>query len=142
MSIRLQILSDCHLEFNNYIYEIPETDADIICLLGDIGVGLSAYKWAIKQSELLNKDIVMINGNHELYNNDLSLYEQAYDYTKGTKVHFLENDIFIYKDYRFLGCTLWSDFEAYGPVAKTHALLSAPKYISDYSYIRGFTPEQ
>lgn len=138
--IKLMPISDCHLEFRNYTYWIEPNDADIICLLGDMGVGPQAVEWSMFESERLNKPIMFLNGNHEYYNYDLGLLQTFREMTKGTKVTILENDIYEFMGYRFLGCSLWSDFSSYGPVGKTHALLNATKFISDFTYIKNFTP--
>jgi hypothetical protein len=53
-SMKLQILSDLHLEMVKppYSWRIPETEAEVVVLAGDIGVGLSGVKWAIREAEL------------------------------------------------------------------------------------------
>ena len=52
--MKLQILSDLHIEFAPY--EIVDTDADVVMLAGDIHLGDKGFKWAydnIKEKEVI-----------------------------------------------------------------------------------------
>lgn len=60
--MKLQILSDLHLEKEDF--NIPETDADIIVLAGDIHERDQAIPWLKKQT---GKPVVYVAGNHEFY---------------------------------------------------------------------------
>jgi len=60
--MRLQILSDLHLEEEDFM--IPETDADVIVLAGDIHEGTRAIAWIQEQTE---KPVIYVAGNHEYY---------------------------------------------------------------------------
>src|SRR6266568_1522712 len=61
---KLHILSDLHLEGRSFA--LPNTDADIIVLAGDIG---TAKAPAIKQINAWawNKPVIYVAGNHEFY---------------------------------------------------------------------------
>ena len=43
-AMKLHVLSDLHTEFADF--SPPETDADVVVLAGDIGVGLRGVEWA------------------------------------------------------------------------------------------------
>lgn len=102
--MRINYFSDVHLEFGPQVP--PDNDADIIIAAGDIGIFKQGVDW-LKQ---LNKPVVYVAGNHEFYNFEynqtLTMLRQE---CEGSDIHFLENDTFIYKGVRFLGCSLWAD---------------------------------
>ncbi len=102
--MRINYFSDVHLEFGPQIS--PDNDADIIVAAGDIGIFKQGLKWLKK----INKPVIYVAGNHEFYgyeyNQTLKMLREE---CKGTSIHFLENDTFIYKNIRFLGCSLWAD---------------------------------
>lgn len=51
-------------------------------------------------------------------------------------VHFLECDAFEWSGVRFLGCTLWSNFELYGKEAVQSSQDVARHYVNDFRLIR------
>lgn len=151
--MKLLPLSDMHLEvlLNRDELLIPNTDADMILFLGDIASGEQGLIWAIEQCERLGIKGLYIPGNHEYYGCDInSLDNRMRAVAKDSAVTFLNCDEFILNDYRFLGCTLWSDFEAYGAQQSNLAIVKSR--IKDYRKIeylsadkgaqkRLFTPE-
>ena len=60
--MKIQILSDLHLEEEGF--NIPETDADVIVLAGDIHEGTRAIPWIQEQTDKL---VIYVAGNHEFY---------------------------------------------------------------------------
>ena len=114
--MHIQYLSDIHLEFLNdrqteILCDKIFSIAPIMILSGDIG---NPYKssYEIFLTNMSNKfeQIFIICGNHEYY----------YNYIEETKIHiknicnkfsniiFLDNNAYEYKDYLFVGSTLWS----------------------------------
>lgn len=133
---KIQFMSDIHLEYLGYKYDIPKTDADIVLLAGDIGYGLLGVEWAIRQSEALGIPIAMVFGNHDYYNQYFNtLAEQAKNYTEGTNVHILEKDTIEIGDTRIMGCTLWTDYKLYGEGYQTGSMIAAQDAISDHVLI-------
>ena len=106
--MKLQILSDLHLEFAPC--QIVNTDADVVILAGDIHLGDRGYKWA--EQNIKNKEVIYVLGNHEFYKEATPrLFEKLKKETKGTNIHVLENESISIGGVKFLGCTLWTDFE-------------------------------
>ncbi len=104
--MKIQYFSDIHLEFGDF--QVPATDADVIIAAGDIGVGTQGIRWLKK----LEKPVVYVAGNHEYYGGDLlHTYERIASMAQGTSVHFLENEAVELGGVRFLGTTLWTDFD-------------------------------
>ena len=102
--MRIQYFSDIHLEFGGL--DLVRTDSDLIVAAGDIGVGDMGLNW-LRQA---GKPVVYVAGNHEFYGQEyfamiLALRKGA----EGSNVRFLERESFIIGEYRFLGCTLWTE---------------------------------
>ena len=64
--MKLHIMSDVHLEFSTF--EPPATDADVVVLAGDIGIGAKGVYWA--RSVFPDKQILYVPGNHEFYDTE------------------------------------------------------------------------
>lgn len=127
--MKLQIMSDLHLEFEPFRYR--ETDADVVILAGDIGVKAKGVEWAMK----IDKPVIYVMGNHEYYGSSLPRQlEKCQDIANGSNVHFLENDIATIDGVNFFGCTLWTDFELHGSEYASKVL--AGRHMNDYQAIR------
>ena len=77
-------------------------------LAGDIGVGLSGVKWAVREAERLQKCAVYVSGNHEYYGERLNVLEKMRAMAQGSRVHVLDLDEVMLERVRFLGATLWA----------------------------------
>ena len=129
--MKLQILSDLHLEFAPC--QIVNTDADVVILAGDIHLGDRGYKWA--EQNIKNKEVIYVLGNHEFYKEATPrLFEKLKKETKGTNIHVLENESISIGGVKFLGCTLWTDFELLNSLDASIA--SANLHMTDYRKIR------
>lgn len=115
--MKLQILSDLHLEMMKqpYSWRIPETEAEVVVLAGDIGVGVMGVEWAVREVERLQKCAVYVPGNHEYYGERLNVLEKMRTVARGSKVYVLDLD-----EVTLEGCGFW--VSRYGP---TIWLLSA-----------------
>ncbi len=135
--MNLLIMSDLHQEHGDFQPDLSGLDVDCVILAGDIGPGLMGIDWALKSFSL---PVIYVAGNHELYSRGHTipnLYQQMRDRTKGTHVHFLENEAVEINGTHFLGASFWTDFQLFGtPIAK----LNAAQLINDYRYIRIETP--
>ena len=107
----LLIVSDLHLEFSTF--QPPNPDLyDIAVLAGDIAVGGTAVHWAKRRSTFAGKPVVLVLGNREFYNSERSrMLGQLRETAAGTNVHLLDRDEVVLNGVRFLGTTLWTDFE-------------------------------
>lgn len=138
--MKLHILNDLHIEFADF--KLPETDADVIILAGDIGVGEGGLIWLERQS--LNKPVIYVPGNHEFYRHDIALVERL-KIRAPQNVHVLNNDVELINGVRFLGAVLWTDFRLFGEAEKYVAIQHARNGMNDFSLIRiqgqRYTPE-
>ena len=128
--MKLQIISDIHLEFEPY--QLSLSDADLIVLAGDTAPGMKGLNWALEN--LNGKPVIYIIGNHEYYRHSYpKLVAGMKEAAANTNVHVLENDVLEYQGVRFLGCTLWTDFMLDGNAMLSE--LAAAEFMNDYRLI-------
>jgi len=138
-ALKLLILSDLHNDIKplNTIVNgrrIDE-DADLVILAGDIHEGVQAPMWA--RAAFPNREVILVAGNHEFYgrywNRNLrKLREKSAE----LGIHFLENDAIELFGFRFLGCTLWTDFSLYGEEQRRVSMREAVTRMTDYQRIK------
>jgi Icc-related predicted phosphoesterase len=162
--MKLQIVSDLHLEFNKYI-EINNSGADILLLAGDICLaehlhrnpryitkedgtvldtkGMPNNGWYAKDAENYRRffdhvskqfdTVLYVMGNHEHYSG-------RWNDTAGRLRTALEpwNNVFLMEDIwmningiRFIGTSLWTDFNRGNPLT----LEAAKHFMNDYRAI-------
>lgn len=125
--MKLHILNDLHIEFEDF--EPPATNADVVILSGDIGVGMEGLHWAEKRFP--HNPVIYIAGNHEFYKHDIALINELKACAK-PPIHVLDDDQVIINGVRFLGCTLWTDFRLFGEADRFYAKKHAQRNMSDY----------
>jgi len=110
--MKIQYLSDLHLEYRFYNWNIPITNSDIVVLAGDIGIGFDAIKWVGEQYKLHQKPFIYILGNNEYYHQDINFVNEAKRFYSNNKleIDLLQNNSVIIKGIQFIGSTLWTDF--------------------------------
>lgn len=139
--MKLLILSDLHLEFEPF--EPPQKlDFDVVILAGDIhSPGRHAVEWA--RERFADTSVIYVPGNHEYYDSriDLALADTRAA-AQGGWVHLLDCDEVVIGCVRFLGCTLWTDFELAieTPEGRRRdaglAMRRATNLMNDYNLIR------
>lgn len=137
--MKILVLSDLHIDIGPFpvVYDGRRIDeeADVIVLAGDIHEGVQAPMWA--RENFPDKPIIMVAGNHEFYgrmwNRNLrKMREKADD----LGIHFLENDSVEIEGVRFLGCTLWTDFDIHGEDVRNESMATARRRMNDYARIK------
>lgn len=136
--MKLLILSDLHREL--WRGHAPRIDPsisqpDVVILAGDISKGGEAIRWAGETFHGL--PVLYIHGNHKPYN---STIQDAHRETQEaceqhSNVHFLNCGEFVLGKIRFLGCTLWTDFQLFQG-ERCSAMIEAQDAINDYRLIR------
>lgn len=138
--MKLHILSDLHTEFADF--DPPETDADVVILAGDIGVGPSGVSWAAHRFPDL--PVIYVPGNHEFYGHDISLSETLRAEAP-ENITVLSDDLLVLDGVRFLCSTLWTDFRLHGEGEAWFARHRARQSMNDFVNIsngeRAFRPE-
>ena len=128
--MKIQLLSDLHLESNPHFTATPTPGADVLVLAGDIG----SYQKGSKLSDLNIADfglarfsplpvavggaawpvpVFFLPGNHEYDGLD---FDEAHARLRETcerlGMVWLERETVVLAGVRFIGCTLWTDFDA------------------------------
>jgi Icc-related predicted phosphoesterase len=138
--MKLHILNDLHIEFAEFAP--PATDADVVVLAGDIGVGMEGLRWAA--ARFPDRPVVYVPGNHEFYHHDLVLIDELKSRAPD-HIHVLNDEQVVIDGVRFLGSILWTDFALFGEADTFFAKQTARRNLSDFSLIRHhgrrFTPE-
>lgn len=131
--MRVHVLSDLHIERG--VGEVPAVDADVIVLAGDIGVGTRGVEWARDWAG--DRPVIYVAGNHEFYGQSLpGLLDDLRRAAAHSSVHVLEDEEVTVGGVRFLGCTLWSDFDFDGPEHRALSMRVCERAVSDYHVIR------
>lgn len=138
--MKIQILSDLHIEFQNF--DSPKVDVDVVVLAGDIHIGVRGLTWA--SEEFAGRHIIYVPGNHEFYGSDLSALAAMRMAAERRGIYLLDNDSVVIDGVRFLGCTLWTDFALFGKLSIGECMREARVYMADFNgEIRDkFTPQK
>ncbi|MBN2706290.1 MAG: metallophosphoesterase [Deltaproteobacteria bacterium] len=129
--MRILVLSDLHLEFAPL--PLPTPAVDLVLLAGDVAQGTAGLDWV--KENCAGLPVVYVAGNHEFYGSEYFwLLAQLRRQAAAAGIYFLENDAVEIGGLRFLGCSLWTDFNLYHE-ANLHAKC-AQRGISDFSSIR------
>ena len=132
VSVRLHVLSDLHLERRSLVP--ASIDADAVVLAGDIATGTRGVDWA--RSWASGRPVLYVAGNHEFYGHAMpGLIDELRRAAVGSSVHVLENDEVVLDGVRFLGCTLWSDFEFDGRERRAESMRLCERVVNDYEHI-------
>jgi predicted phosphodiesterase len=123
--MRIQLLSDLHLErYPGFIAEAA-VDADVLVLAGDIGSyqpgsRLTDADFGLAQFSPLQPDspwpdtVLFVPGNHEYDGLD---FDETHARLRATcerlGIIWLEREVVVVQGVRFVGTTLWSDFDAF-----------------------------
>jgi predicted phosphodiesterase len=129
--MRLRIFSDLHLEFADF--EPPAVAADVVVLAGDIGLGTEGVEWAAQHFH--GTDVIYVPGNHEAFGSALPVFgKNLRAFGARCGVHVLDQEAVSLHGIRFLGCTLWTDFQLQRDGGLAASL--AEDYFADFYQIR------
>jgi predicted phosphodiesterase len=124
--MKIQLLSDLHLEVHPHWAPSPHPNADLLVLAGDVG---SYQPGSLLRDEDFGlgrfsplqgwpTPVVFVPGNHEY---DTFDFDVAHDRLRATCVrlgiHWLERETLVLDGVRLIGTTLWTDFDALSPHA-------------------------
>lgn len=141
MDVRLHILSDLHLGVQDM--QVPLLRADLTILAGDIARPASAMQWAAT----LGRPVLYVPGNHEFYGSSIpETRERLASEAARHGIHLLDQKEIILHGVRFLGTTLWTDFQLFGPAKAEEAKAQTAALMRDFSVIRNaagdiYTPD-
>jgi len=137
--MRLHIISDLHIEFSDYSDNLKPVEADVVVLAGNIHNGDRGVKWASKHFP--DVPVIYVPGNHEFYGqySICRTLDDMHKASKGTNVHVLDDETVIIDGVRFLGATLWTDFNLFNASeASIRSRREAMLFLNDFSAIGRF----
>lgn len=140
MCVKINILSDTHLEMLSSVPEIPvEKSTGILLLVGDIGTFGTGKNQTSRIDQFFdackNKfdDVIYIAGNHEYYGMIPipEVDEMARNLCGKHGIHFLQNESIEINGVSFFGGTMWTDLD-YGNFM---AMVQVRMALNDYKRI-------
>ena len=122
--MKIQLLSDLHLEAHPHFVPEPAPGADVLVLAGDIGSYQQGGQLSDEDFGLARfapqaaggrwpTPVLFVPGNHEY---DAQDFDEAHQRLRNTcerlGIAWLERETLVLAGVRFVGTTLWSDFDA------------------------------
>lgn len=139
--MKIKVWSDLHLEFRDHQFdhihiEHPDDKETTLLLAGDIGLGMGARPFVEEMCKHF-KHVLLICGNHEYYHqpdfNKVNEDWQKYELEEAPKnFNFLYNDWRLLDGVRFLGGSMWTDFNDGDPIS----MGAAHRIMNDYADIK------
>lgn len=130
--LRIQIFSDLHADVAKPRAIAVDPGVDAVVVAGDTCEGAERGFERLRQIVPMQIPIVMTLGNHEFYRrvwrDELA---QARAAAPLYGVHLLENNVAIIGDVRFVGATLWTDYELFGHAHLPLAMHAAAGGLND-----------
>lgn len=140
--MKIQLASDLHLEARVFFSKaqtepemaLVDQGADVFVLAGDIMPGLEGVSFANRLHRAYGKPVIYVLGNHEFYGHEVATLRRAIAQAAEPGVHVLDQGDVTIDGVRFLGCTLWTDFQLFGTPESSMA--EAQQWLADFRYIR------
>lgn len=110
--MKLWVLSDLHREFGGW-EPLYAPEANVAVVAGDVREGLvRSMRW-LQQEIGRHMPVVMVAGNHEFYRHSIieSFMDARAVADRYPDVHLLEDSSVVLGGTRFIGSTLWTDYE-------------------------------
>ena len=120
-AMKLQLLSDLHLEVHPRLAIAPAPGADLLVLAGDIGSYQQGSRLQDAEFGLARfsprhgwpTPVLYLPGNHEYDGHDFdAVHARLRAACQALGIQWLERETLVMDGVRFVGTTLWSDFDA------------------------------
>lgn len=134
--MKLQIFSDLHGDvFAPKAVKIWP-DVDVVVVAGDVCEGAENAFPALREFVPQVIPIIMVMGNHEYYGRCLpEELELARRIAPNFNIRLLEDDVAVIDGVRFIGSTLWTDYELFGHADMPLAMHTASSGLNDHRKI-------
>ena len=128
--MKIALASDIHLEFGDINLQNQE-NADVLILSGDICTA-KVFKHKPKERAMVRDffkrcsfqfpEVVYVMGNHEHYDFDMrDTYDRLkFELAPFSNIHLLEKETWEYKNFTFVGATMWTDMNKDDSLTKWH----------------------
>ena len=119
--MNIQLLSDLHLESNPHFVPQPAPASDVLVLAGDIGsyqndsslTRLGIADFGLQRFANWPCPVIFVPGNHEYDGQDFrDTHARLQEVCARLGLIWLEREVVKIEGIRFVGCTLWTDFDA------------------------------
>lgn len=119
--MKLQLLSDLHIEVHPQLQIAPAPGADLLVLAGDIGSYQEGSRLVAPDFGLTRfsprhgwpAPVIYVPGNHEYDNADFDeVHSRLRETCEALEIGWLERETRTIDGIRFVGTTLWADFDA------------------------------
>jgi hypothetical protein len=130
--MKLQLLSDLHLERDPSFVPVAVPGADVLVLAGDVGsyqagsrlggddFGLGRFSPRLPGSPW--REVLYVPGNHEYDGLEFApTHARLRSTCDALGITWLEQAVVVIGSVRFVGATLWADFDAFAQAEKTLA---------------------
>ena len=141
---RIHILSDLHDDICRPAlgkeFTIPDVDADVIVVAGDIDGKLSTSGLLLleRTRRELGKPIIVVAGNHDYWRGSVDReIERTRERMHDDGIHILDCDTVVIAGVRFVGATLWTDYAVTGH--EWQAKHDAALRMNDFRYAKSGT---
>jgi Icc-related predicted phosphoesterase len=134
--VRIQIFSDLHVDvFPSKKITIMD-GVDLVIVAGDTCEGVLKSFEHLRGIVPMHIPILMVLGNHEYYRrfipNELAL---ARSQGPTFNIHLLENDTIVLGGVRFIGATLWTDYQIFGEANQAAVMNVCASGMNDHRLI-------
>lgn len=134
--MRLWIFGNVHIEPCFWDLPNPRPEFDVLVSAGDIHVASLTVRWLADRAD--GQPAIYLPGNHEWYGRASSEEAgKAKSLADELCVHLLSDTAVVIGDVRFLGATLWTDYEltARSPLSAAQAMTEASISLNDHRLI-------
>ncbi|MBX3608950.1 MAG: metallophosphoesterase [Hydrogenophaga sp.] len=153
--MKIQLLSDLHLEANPDFQARPAPDADLLVLAGDVGsyqrrrdgTTMAEADWGLRRFANWPVPVLFVPGNHEYDALDVdTALSQLRTTCDRLGLRWLDRETWVWRGVRFVGATLWTDYDAVRPpgtdrlVQREKAFRAANHYLSTMGSTRRGAP--
>src|SRR5882757_8413815 len=134
--MKLQPFSDIHADVAPVKKITIGDDVDAVIVPGDTCEGALRAFEHLREIVPLHVPIVMTMGNHEFYRrfvpDELAL---ARSHGPTFNIHVLENDTVTLNGVRFVGATLWTNYQVFGEANQARVMNACAKGMNDHRLI-------
>ena len=136
--MKIKLISDLHVDSTKYHYTRGEED--LLIILGDIANGLRGIDW-VKNNIPKDLRTLIVLGNHDFYGHEYEeVIQEWHAGFLGYNITVLHNEEVTIEGIRFIGGTMFSDFELSGISEAWFVKLRAKTAIADFELIKNWSP--
>lgn len=148
--MNVQFFSDLHIGVAPIKRITIGADVDVVVVSGDVCEGVTNAFEHLRRIVPFRIPVVMVAGNHEFYRRTWSAEIATAKSTAAPyNILFLEDDVVLIGDTRFIGSTLWTNYRVFGDANAAMAMEAARRGMNDHRLItwqkdpwKRFRPEE